>query len=73
MDLVAREDHVDALVHGVLDLDGQNARMAVQILRLAPESVKPVCILQFEFGNASHVNTSVNFCPELSDTPDKCL
>ena len=48
LDLVAREDHVDARIDRVLDLQRQPAGVSVQVLRLALEPVEPVGVLDVE-------------------------
>ena len=48
------ENHIDALVDRVLDLDRQHAGVAMQILCLPPKSIKPMRVLQFNRCNASH-------------------
>ena len=54
LDLVAREDHVDAGIDGVLDLNREAAGVSVQITRLALETVEAVRILDVELGDRFH-------------------
>ena len=46
LNLIAGEDHIDARLDGILDLQGQNTRVPVQVLCLSLEPIKSVCILQ---------------------------
>ena len=45
LNLIAGENHVNAGFDGIFNLDGQDARMPVQILRFTLKTVKPVCVL----------------------------
>ena len=46
LNFVAGEDHIHARFNSVLDFDGQNAGMSMQILGLSFETIKTVCVLQ---------------------------
>ena len=46
LNFIAGEHHVHAGIHAVLHFNGQNTRMAVQVLGFALEPIKAVCILQ---------------------------
>ena len=54
LDFVAGENHVYAGFDGILDLKRQNPGMSVKILGFSLEFLEPVCILQFDFRDASH-------------------
>jgi len=54
-DFIAGENHVDAGFDGVLDFDGQNPRVTVQILSLTLKTVKTVGVLDVKRRNGSHV------------------
>ena len=45
LNLIAGKNHVNAGFDGIFNLDGQDARMPVQILRFTLKTVKPVCVL----------------------------
>ena len=55
LDLIAGKDHVHAGLDGILDLNGQDAGVAVEILGLTLEAVKSVRVLQIQCRNASHL------------------
>lgn len=53
---------------GVLDLDGQDARIAAKILGLALETVKAVCVLQVEFSiSAAGYVAVLQILPDQAD------
>ena len=46
LNFVAGKNHIHARFDCVLDFNGQNAGMSMQILGLSLETIKPVCVLQ---------------------------
>ena len=46
LNLVTGENHIHAGLHSILNLDGQNAGVAVEVLGLALEAVESVGVLQ---------------------------
>ena len=65
LNFIAGKNHVDACIDRVLYFNGQNTGVAVQILCFSFKSVKPVCILQIQFCDASH-SYSPFLCFEIS-------
>ena len=55
LNLVAWINHVHSRIDRILNLNGESAGMAVEILCLALESVESVCVLDVEMCDASHV------------------
>ena len=58
LNFVAGENHIHARFNRVLNLDGQNAGMSMQILSLTLKAVKSVCVLKVQCSNASHSKNS---------------
>lgn len=68
LNLIAGENHIDARFNGVLYLDYQCTGVTVEIWGFAFKTVKPVGVLQIQFGDAFHYKISVLFFiwnPEL--------
>lgn len=68
-DLVTREYHVHSLIHGVLDLYGQDARVAVKVLRFSLKAVETVRVLQVKGRDASHVDILLAYIRRASALP----
>ena len=54
LNLVARENHVDARFDRVFNFDRQNAGVAVKVLGLSFEAIETMGILQIQFSDTSH-------------------
>ena len=51
LNLVTREDHIDAGIDGIFDLQSQSAGMPVQVLRFASEAVEAMGVLDVEMSD----------------------
>ena len=54
LNLVAGKNHVDARIDGILDLNGQDAGVAMKILCFALKTVEPMGILEIKRRDTSH-------------------
>ena len=61
LNLIERKNYIDIGFDGVFYIDGQNTGVAMEKLCFAFETVKPVCIMQIEFGDVSHNKASLLF------------